>query len=541
MSKGKAKTDEYSRLDLLQQILLRPDTYIGAVSHQTQPQWVCVREDDVNKVIQKEMTSVSGLVRIFIEVLSNAVDNHWKSKSTRNKQTLIEVEIDRDGRTSVMNDGRPISIVKHSEEKMYNPELIFGTLLTSSNYDDTEDRHSSGRNGYGVKLTNIFSTRFKIRCSDGKKTFRQTFSNNMNDRTDPEVAKAEEKNTYTKVVYYPDFTYFKLKEYSKDMIALFKRLVIDTAMYTGITVTFNGEDIKIPSLSKYVEMFPHNPSETIQLKSSDSTVIFTSAEDAYSLSFVNGVYTEDGGVHLDAWTNLILREMVQIANKALKAKFTIRDVRQYIAVFVVCTLVNPEFKGQDKAKMTAPVPEILKEIPKASVTKMKSWEFIDRLEHVLRGRELVKLKQGDSSRDSHRTVKGLDDANLAGSKHASECTLFVTEGDSAKKFALHLSGALENGTDLYGAYRIRGKFLNVRKAPADIISKNTEVTDLKRALGLKHGVDYSLDKNYNSLRYGHLAILADADVDGIHIASLLLSFIYSLFPGLLQRSFTDLL
>jgi DNA topoisomerase-2 len=535
--KGKAKTDEYSRLDLLQQILLRPDTYIGAVSHQTQPQWLCVREGEENKIIQREVNSVSGLTRIFIEVLSNAVDNCWKSKGTRNKQTLIEIDVDRDGRTSVFNDGRPISIVKHSEEKIYNPELIFGTLLTSSNYDDTEDRQSSGRNGYGVKLTNIFSTKFKVHCSDGKKTFRQTFTDNLNDRTDPEVVKAETKETYTKIVYYPDFKYFKLKEYSKDTIAMFKRLAVDTAMYTGITVTFNGDDIRIPNLSTYVEMFPHNPTETLKLKSSDSTVIFTTTEDPYSLSFVNGVYTEDGGVHLDAWTNLILREMVKIANNALKAKFTIRDVRPYIAIFVVCTLTNPEFKGQDKAKMTAPIPEVPKKLPKVVITKMKSWEFIDRLEHILRGRELVKLKQGDSSRDSHRTVKGLDDANLAGSRRSAECTLFVTEGDSAKKFALHLSGALKDGTDLYGAYPIRGKFLNVRKKSATDISKNTEVTDLKRALGLKHGVDYSLDQNYNSLRYGHIAILADADVDGIHIASLLLSCIYSLFPGLLQKSF----
>jgi DNA topoisomerase-2 len=540
MSKGKVAADEYSKLDHVQHVLLRPDTYIGAVSHQTLPQWVCVREGDKNRLIQRDVDSVSGLTRIFIEVLSNAVDNCWKSKGTRNKQTNIQIKVDRRGRTSVVNDGRPIPVVKHSEEDMYIPELIFGTLLTSSNYDDSEDRHSSGRNGYGVKLTNIFSSTFRVKCSDGKKTFRQVFTHNMSERSEPEIDKAETKETYTKIVYYPDFAYFQLKEYSMEMIAMFKKLAIDAAMYTGITVLFNGDEIQIPNLTTYVEMFPHNPTETLKLNSTDSSVIYTTVSEPYSLSFVNGVYTEDGGVHLDAWTNLILHEMVQVANKVLKAKFTIRDVRPYVAIFVVCTLTNPEFKGQDKAKLSSPAPEVPKELPKAHISKMRSWEFIDRLEHILRGRELAKLKQSDSGRESHRVVKGLDDANLAGSKRASECTLFVTEGDSAKTFALHLSGSLKDGTDLYGAYPIKGKFLNVRKASVTDISKNAELTDLKRALGLKHGVDYSIDKNYSSLRYGHLAVLADADVDGIHIASLLLSCVYSLFPGLVQRNFIQM-
>jgi DNA topoisomerase-2 len=539
MSKGK-KEIVYSKVDHAHHILLRPDTYIGAVSHQNRPQWVCVREGEINRVIQKDVDSVSGLTRIFIEVLSNAVDNCWVSKGNL-KQTFIEVEVDRQGRTMVHNDGQPISIVKHPVENVYNPELIFGTLLTSSNYNDEEDRHSSGRNGYGIKLTNIFSKTFKVRCSDGKKTFRQTFTNNMTDRSTPEVAKAETKEKYTKIVYYPDFKYFRLKEYSADMISMFKKLVLDAAMYTNIHITFNKSDLRVHDLPKYVEMFPHNPYETIDLKSPDSRVIFTTTSgDPYSLSFVNGVYTEDGGVHLDAWTNFILKELVQVANKALKTKFTIRDIRPYLAIFVVCTLINPEFKGQDKAKMTSPVPKVLDKIPKTQLDKVKSWEFIDRLEHILRGRELAKLKQSDSVRSRHYVVKGLDDANLAGSRRSQDCTLFVTEGDSAKKFALHLSGSLKDGTDLYGAYPIKGKFLNVRKASVADISKNTELTDLKRAIGLKHGIDYSLDENFNTLRYGHLAVLADADVDGIHIASLLLSCIYSLFPGLIQRNFVHL-
>lgn len=167
---GKTIEQTYQKKTQLEHILLRPDTYIGSVEKHTQALWVW--EDD--RMVHRPVTYVPGLYKIFDEILVNAADNKQRDP----KMDALEVVIDpRQNLVSVYNNGDGIPVEIHQEEGVYVPELIFGHLLTSSNYDDAEKKTTGGRNGYGAKLTNIFSTEFVIETADGKrqKKYKQVF------------------------------------------------------------------------------------------------------------------------------------------------------------------------------------------------------------------------------------------------------------------------------------------------------------------------------------------------------------------------------
>ena len=159
---GKKKGDvSYKKMELHSQILLRPDTYIGSCKNIPSTEPIYVKEGSIIK--EKNITYPEGLVRIFVEVVSNAIDNTWRSLQDNITPKFIKININKEtGEISVWNDGKNIPLDIHPEEKIYIPELIFGNLLTSSNYNDDEERKTSGKNGYGVKLCNIFSSQFSV-------------------------------------------------------------------------------------------------------------------------------------------------------------------------------------------------------------------------------------------------------------------------------------------------------------------------------------------------------------------------------------------
>lgn len=170
---GPAKTIEemYQKKSQLEHILLRPDTYIGSIEKHTQTLWVYQNDE----MVHRSVTYVPGLYKIFDEILVNAADNKQRDPSMDSLKVIIDVE---QNCISVYNNGDGVPVEIHQEEKVYVPELIFGHLLTSSNYDDTVKKTTGGRNGYGAKLTNIFSTEFLIETADGKrqKKYKQVYS-----------------------------------------------------------------------------------------------------------------------------------------------------------------------------------------------------------------------------------------------------------------------------------------------------------------------------------------------------------------------------
>lgn len=532
----------YQKINQHDHILKRPDLYVGSTRSRTVEEFVASQDYKIKK---KPLKISPAMIRIFVEPLSNAIDNAARSRSSKHNPTKIKINIDKEtGMTQVWNDGDYIPIEMHQTEKVYNHTLIFGNLLTSSNYDDSKDRYDiSGRNGLGVKLTSIFSREFTVKGLDphNKKTFKQTWGENMKVASKPVVRATKSEKPYTEVTWYPDFSQFKMSGYTDDIISLFRKYAIDTAMLTKLKVYFNNELIPVKSLVDYSQLYLSSPTnEILNIKTKDCDVVITTSEnedDTQTISFASGVHTSDGGTHVDAWCEAIFRPIVQKFNKGKKPQVNIKDVRQFFRVFVVATVKNPEFESQNKHRLESP--SVTTCVNKKHLSTLFKWSVMDRIEDIIRAKELIVLKKTERKRKGFTKIDGLDPANNAGGLHSSDCTLILCEGLSAKTYAvtgIDVGVFGKKGRDWFGIYPLRGKLLNTRNAKPASIAKNKVISDLIKALGVKHGVDYRKDNNFKTLRYGKIMILTDQDVDGLHISGLIQNFVHSLFPTLLQRS-----
>ena len=539
---------KYVKKNPIEHIMIRPDMYIGSVTLKKTLEYVADKEEaGPYKIYKKEIVISPGIIRIFIEAISNAIDNFQRSKNTSTKCTKIKVTIDKEtGLTSIWNDGCIIPIEMNDENNCYNHSLIFGHLLTGSNYDDEEDRITSGKNGLGIKLLNVFSSRFEVEGLDPQngKILNQTWTNNMRDTEGPVVTDTKLKKGYTKVSWIPDFSLFKLKKYTTDIIRLYTRYVIDSAMLTKVGVYINEELIPVNSLQTYASLYSSPSDESIAIKIPNSEVVLTTSEVGFEdISFVNGISTKLGGVHVDAWAEAIFRPIVDKVNGSTKSKssqtkpkININDVKQFFKLFVNSTVVRPEFDGQSKNKLESPAVEA--DVKKTQIDKICKWSIMEKIEDIIRSKEFSVLKKTEGKRKRIVKVDGLDHANLAGSKHSKECTLIICEGLSAKTYAV--AGIQKGvygkvGRDWFGIYPLTGKLMNVRNFSPTSIASNKVITNLIQTIGLRYDTDYLDEANYSTLNYGKIMVMTDADVDGCHIEGLLINFFHYLFPSLLQR------
>lgn len=531
---------EIKKLTQIDHILCRPDMYIGTVKSKNSLEYIY----ENGKIIQKNITSSSGLMRIFIEVLSNAFDNFQRSRDAGMECTKIKINIDKTtGEIRVLNNGLyiPIEYFKdeHGKEEKYKHSVIFGELLTSTNFDDDEERFSSGRNGVGVKLTNVYSKFFRVRGADPekKKLFSQVWKDNMHAESKPKIKDYTGNKGYTEISWIADLERFGFTEYTDDIIAQFVKYIYDIAMLTGIKIYYNDELIHI-SFSDYVKMYIPDGDEIspYYFETSDSKVGIIPSLTYAQISFVNGIYTPKGGVHIDEWVEKLLRPIVDKYTSD-EVKIKLNDVKNFYMFFISSKLPNPSFDSQSKEYLVSPKPKIdnlSDKKHKSIVKKLLTWS--DGIKDLIESKELSKLKKSATTKNHkiHKYVK----ANEAGGKNSKYCTLAVCEGNSASAFIEHgideeLLG--RKGKDWLGYLPIRGKFLNVRNATTNKIADNQIIMNLIHALGLKYGIDYTSDDNFKTLNYGKLLIMTDADADGKHIAALLINFIHKLFPSLLRR------
>ena len=348
----------YTKKDPISHILDRSDMYVGSKKLRNIDEYIAIKDEDDNyKILKKEINSSPAILRIFVEVLSNAIDNVERSKKAKIPCTTIKVVIDKEtGETSVWNDGDIIPIELNEEEKIYNHSLIFGNLLTGSNYNDEEERLISGRNGLGSKLTNVFSTKFIVKGLDpyNQKVLEQIWTNNMRETTEPKITDTKLTKGFTKVTYFPDFKQLGLKGYTKDIVNLYSKYVIDAAMLTKVKVYLNDELIPVNDLISYSKLYDSSTDENLLIKYFGSEVLITPSDinEFQTISFVNGVYTRLGGVHVDSWSETVLRPIVEKFNKKdNKPQINIKDVKQFFRFFIVSTVVNPEFSSQEKVKL----------------------------------------------------------------------------------------------------------------------------------------------------------------------------------------------
>ncbi|KAK5575424.1 hypothetical protein RB653_006557 [Dictyostelium firmibasis] len=536
--KGKSIEEIYQKKELLDQILLRPDTYIGSTERQEEELWVW--ED--KRMVHRKVSFVPGIYKIFDEILVNAADNKQREGSMK----FIKVVINReDGYISVTNDGAGIPIQIHSEHKIYIPELIFGNLLTSSHYDDSEKRLTGGRNGFGAKLANIFSTKFMVECADSKtkKLYKQTFTNNMRSKEDPKITSYQNKTDYTKITFYPELDRFGMVNFDDDLVALLSKRVYDIAgCNPTLKVSLNGEELGIRSFEKYINLyFPdeENAPKVYYEKVSDrwELAVTLSKESQFNqVSFVNSICTVKGGTHVTHGLSNLVTAIQEQVNKKNKGSTEIKPafIKNHLSVFVNCLIENPHFDSQTKETLTSKISSFGSRCEPSDtfikrVLDSKSGIVASILEFAqFKDQSALKRSTSGGGKKGKVSIPKLDDANLAGSAKSEDCTLILTEGDSAKSLAT--AGISVVGKDHYGAFPLKGKLLNVRDQSTKVIN-NDEINNIVTILGLKYGRVY---ESLSDLRYGHLMIMADQDHDGSHIKGLIINMVHHFWPTLLR-------
>lgn len=544
---NKTATETYQKLTQLEHIIKRPDTYIGSVEKTEQRMWVFNKETSLMQF--RAINYVPGLFKIFDEILVNAADNKQRDKT----MTYMKINIDREaGEISVENNGKGIPIVIHDKEKIYIPELIFGHLLAGSNFDDDEKKTVGGRNGYGAKLCNVFSTMFNLECQDSEhgKRYKQTWTDNMQKMGKAKISSSKSAD-FTRITFKPDFSRFNMPDgIDDDLEGLLYRRVYDMAgTVRGIKVHLNGQLIKVKDFKSYCDMYAKSiakerteeeggaPTCVVEIDKDKGhprwEVGFAVSDGTFQqVSFVNSIATTTGGTHVNYISDQITQSLLKALDKKKKGHSLKQNhLRNHIFIFVNCLVNNPAFTSQTKEQMTTKVSQFgsrcvlgddfLKKIAKSDAIQ-NIMEFAEKKADKL-------MSKSDGSKRSRVSNAKLVEANLAGTRRGHECTLILTEGDSAKGLAV--SGRAILDPDKIGVFPLRGKLLNVRDASIDQITKNQEIQNIKQFLGLKHKQQYTDTK---SLRYGHLMIMADQDHDGSHIKGLLINFLQVQFPSLLK-------
>ncbi|KAF2277175.1 type II DNA topoisomerase [Westerdykella ornata] len=538
-------SDKYQMLTHLEHIMKRPDTYIGSVEPTQDKMWVY--NSITESMEYREITFVPGLYKIFDEILVNAADNKQNDKN----MDEIRVTVDKEsGEISIKNNGRGIPVEIHKEHGIYVPEMIFGHLLTSSNYNDDQQKITGGRNGYGAKLCNVFSTRFTLETVDSrqKKKYKQTWTDNMSKMGKASITDIK-ADDYTKVTYLADYAKFGMSGIDDDFEALVKRRVYDMAgTLKGVKVYLNGERVKINSFAKYMEMYTKAIAKETGKEDNDDKekpVIITDRLERWDIgfavsdgafnqvSFVNSIATYSGGTHVNYIADQIVTKLMAIVNKRNKGGVKLKpaQIKNHIFLFVNCHIVNPAFTSQTKEQLTTKsskfgsTPVLSEKFLKA----IEKTEVIQNILHFAQQKADQILKKTDGNKRSRMSNAKLTDANKAGTKDGHRCTLILTEGDSASLLAL--AGRAVVNPDFFGVFPLRGKLLNVRDASIDQISKNQEIQNIKKFIGLQHKKEYTDTKG---LRYGHLMIMTDQDHDGSHIKGLLINFLQCQFPSLLK-------
>jgi DNA gyrase/topoisomerase IV subunit B len=532
---NKSIEETYQTKTQEQHILDRPDMYIGDIKPFEEVMFIF--DDETGKIVEKKITYVPGLYKIFDEVLVNASDHAFSKKCN-----IIKVTVNANtGEITVWNNGKGIDVEIHKEQGIYVPELIFGKLLTSTNYDDTEQRLTGGRNGYGAKLTNVYSKKFTVDVVDSerKRRFYQEFYDNKTRRSSPFVEESpNHRNGYVQISFIPDYARFGMT-LTTDFIALLKKRVYDIAgLSDKVAVYYNGNKIECKDFKSYMSLYHFegmvDPEDEVEEDDDENSTTVEETDMTYKLyhekvndrwevglmyapdcggkyvSFVNGICTYHGGTHVDYIVKNVISKLTESIVKTHK-DITVKpsQIKDNLIVFIKANIVNPSFTGQTKETMKTPVKDFGStcEIKDSTYKKFSKSGILNQVITMIQLKDQEALKKTDGKKINR--VKGipkLEDANEAGKRNSQLCSLILTEGDSAK--ALAMAGRSVVGTDYVGIYPLKGKPLNVRQASVNQLLENAEICDIKKILGLEHGMTYT---DTSSLRYGKIIIMADQD------------------------------
>lgn len=579
-------SSQYKRYDQRTHVYMKSDMYVGSDRREKRAEWIYNLTDKT--IVLVEIDYVPAAEHLLKEIIGNASDAVTNARKAGVDPQYIDIQMDSHTVT-VTNFGLPIPIEIHPTERIYNPQLIFGNMLTSQNYE--VDRHGIGTNGIGAKATNIFSKRFMVIIHDAIRhvKYTQIWTNNMIDVSAPIIEQYVGTVSSVTVSYLMDFVRFGYDVsvgYPEEAFALYARHAADTSKTAKIPVRFTrihpsgniSVEMNYSDIREYGRLYfgdavdtslvhyewPPNTELVVKNKRqvAKNPLIVPLAEllvvdspfDAKHISFVNCVMTKEGGVHVKSAFEAVGFPIVKELNEASFAAATkgsknkeldasekrtfsinIADVKQHMSILLDVRVVNPRFNSQTKVFLTDPTPKFT--IQPEELKIINKWKAMEALKGVIKSKQMSILTKTDGKLTSHVKLSRGKDANMAGKADRRNCMLCMAEGDSGIKYIEAMIGLLPTRRDYLGTLPARGKGLNVRNAVIKQISENAEIKELKAMLGLREGVDYTIEENFNQLRYGSLMIMADADLDGKHIIGLILNFFQCLYPSLLARGF----
>lgn len=575
--------ENYKSKTEIEHVLTRPDTYIGSI--EKEPREELLLNLNEKKLFHGTITIPQGLERLFLEILSNAGDNADNSRRANVDPDSIDIYMDKNW-IKIRNGGLAIPVEESKEFGKLVPEAVFGMFRTSSNYDDDVILMGCGRNGFGAKLTNIYSKMFVVTIGDNvnKKLYKGVWENNMQSGPKSEVKPYTGKAGYVEVAWLLDFERFGYTEYPDEAFNLFGRHAADFSLTCKVPVNFQvGETtiaLDLRNIREYAKLrysaeqcesaiihyeWPgrdrENPNGICPFPTQNGSakersvalankaehipmiemMILDTPDNGTCLSYVNGMYTMEGGVHVNEAMTVLSHEIAEIINNLNKSKkdkdakmprLNQDDIKKHLSIILNCRLPDPKYASQSKTRLTSP--KVTIKVPEKIINEIKKWNLIDNLILALEAKMHTALKKTNGGRVKHIALDSGEDANEAGTDKSENCVLYLVEGKSAAAYPKKRIVMSEGGKDLGGYYPLRGKFMNVRNANLLKVADNKEVKAIKTMLGLREGVDYTRPENLATLRYGYVMICVDADSDGFHIASLLINYFNQFYAGLLQ-------
>jgi DNA gyrase subunit B len=498
-------------------------------------------------------TSVRGLHHCVYEVLDNSIDEALAGHCTK-----ILVRLNLDGSVTVNDDGRGIPVDMHATEKKPAVEVVLTTLHAGGKFNNDSYKVSGGLHGVGVSCVNALSERFEVEVRRNDQVYHQRFEKG---RTASQlVVIGKTKGTGTKITFLPDSTIFSTTRFEWDILA--NRIRELAFLNKGIEIRLEQEEpareevfLYRGGIAEFVEHLNKNKTlvhpkviafekekEGIQI---EIALQYTDAYTESVFSYCNNINTIEGGTHLSGFRSALTRTVNAYARQSKQIKddkesMSGEDIREGLTAIVSVKVPRPQFEGQTKTKLgNSEVQGIVESMVNDDLgafleeNPAVARRIVDKALVAARARAAAR-----KARDLTRRKGALDSAALPGKladcseRDPAKCELYIVEGDSA-------GGSAKQGRnrEFQAILPLRGKVLNVEKARLDKILNNNEIRTLITAIGAGIGEDeFQIDK----VRYRKIIVMTDADVDGSHIRTLLLTFFYRQMPQLVERGYVFL-
>ncbi|SET23012.1 DNA gyrase/topoisomerase IV subunit B [[Clostridium] polysaccharolyticum] len=498
-------------------------------------------------------TGSRGLHHLIWEILDNGIDEHLAGFCSE-----IQIILQKDGGITIQDNGRGVPVDIHPAKKIPTARVVYTILHAGGKFGNTAYKVSGGLHGVGASVVNALSSKLTVEIKRNGEVYRDSYENGGHPATAlvdgflPVVGKCKKSDTGTKVTFYPDASIFETVEFKSEVIQkklkeiafLNKNLKINfTDEFTGTTTTYL-EEYGIKSFVRYLNRDAEVLNEEVVYVEGASGDIEVEAAFQYTRNFNEQIYSYcnrinvvDGGTLVTGFKTALTRVMNQYARELgiLKDKddnFDGRDIRNGLVAIISIKHPDPQFEGQTKTKLgNTDAKTAVDDVFSTQVQRYFD-KNVDELKKILDNsmRSYNARKAGDKARTA--ALKQLNDVDTksklaaCSSKKAEECEVYIVEGDSA-------GGTVKTARNrkTQAVLPLRGKILNVEKATLDKILVNNEIKSMIASFGCGIGDDFDINK----LRYGKIIILTDADVDGAHISTLLLTFFYRFMPELIHE------